>query len=186
MAGNATAGPGGRAVYLITGISAAGKSTVAQRLAARLDRSVHLRGDLFRRMIVNGRAEMTPKPSPEARRQLHLRHDLTAATADAYFDAGFTVVAQDVALGPDLVRLAAAITSRPLLVVVLAPDATTVAARDTARAKNGYDRYTIADLDEGFRRTTPRIGLWLDTSHQTPDETVEEILERAGTEALAR
>lgn len=45
-------------VIVVTGIQAAGKSTVAQALAERLDRSVHLRGDLFRKMIVNGRADM--------------------------------------------------------------------------------------------------------------------------------
>jgi len=39
----------GHAVVLITGIQAAGKSTVAQELADRLPRSVHVRGDVFRR-----------------------------------------------------------------------------------------------------------------------------------------
>lgn len=51
-----------RAILLITGIQAAGKSTVAQLLAERLPRSVHVRGDLFRRMVINGRADMTPSP----------------------------------------------------------------------------------------------------------------------------
>src|ERR1700691_5532895 len=41
-----------RAVLVVTGIQAAGKSTVAQLLAQQLPRSVHLRGDTFRRMIV--------------------------------------------------------------------------------------------------------------------------------------
>jgi hypothetical protein len=45
-----------RAVMLITGIQAAGKSTVAQLLAERLPRPVHVRGDAFRRMAVDGRA----------------------------------------------------------------------------------------------------------------------------------
>ncbi len=40
-----------RAIYLITGVMASGKSTVAQLLASRLEKGVHLRGDLFRRMI---------------------------------------------------------------------------------------------------------------------------------------
>jgi len=66
------------AVILITGIQAAGKSTVAQLLAERLPRSVHVRGDVFRRMVINGRAEMTPGPTDEAVRQLRLRHQLTA------------------------------------------------------------------------------------------------------------
>jgi adenylylsulfate kinase-like enzyme len=47
-------------VFLVTGIQAAGKSTVAQALAERLERSVHVRGDLFRRMVVNGGVEMGP------------------------------------------------------------------------------------------------------------------------------
>lgn len=38
-------------IVLITEIMAAGKSTVAELLARRLPRSVHLRGDLFRRMV---------------------------------------------------------------------------------------------------------------------------------------
>jgi predicted kinase len=87
------------AIILLTGIQAVGKSTVAQLLAEQLPRSVHVRGDLFRRMIVNGRADMVPDPPAEAIAQLRLRHRLTAATCDAYFRDGFTVVAQDVILG---------------------------------------------------------------------------------------
>ena len=100
-----------RAVIVITGIQAAGKSTVAQLLAESLPRSVHLRGDVFRKMIVSGRAGMTPDAPAEAVRQLRLRHRLTAAAADLYFEAGFTVVAQDVILGEHLAGLVAAIRS---------------------------------------------------------------------------
>jgi chloramphenicol 3-O-phosphotransferase len=50
------------AMVLITGIPAAGKSTVADRLARRFSRGVHVRGDLFRRMVVTGRHEMTSAP----------------------------------------------------------------------------------------------------------------------------
>ncbi|MGC1210736.1 MAG: hypothetical protein WA890_05605 [Micromonospora sp.] len=46
------------AVVLTSGIMAAGKSTVAELPARRLPRAVHLRGDLFRRMGVSGRADM--------------------------------------------------------------------------------------------------------------------------------
>ncbi len=56
----------GSAVVLVTGVMAAGKSTVAQLPAERLPRSVHLRGDSFRRMIVSGREEFTPRPTAEA------------------------------------------------------------------------------------------------------------------------
>ncbi|MEY9931427.1 hypothetical protein ABH926_006076 [Catenulispora sp. GP43] len=38
----------------------------------------------------------------------------------------------------------------------------------------------MAALDEQLRRHTPRIGSWLDTSEQTANETVAEILARRG------
>src|SRR5262245_29310698 len=63
-------------IILITGNMASGKSSVAQALAERLPKSVHLRGDLFRRMIVNGQAEMGFTLSAEAERQLFLRYQL--------------------------------------------------------------------------------------------------------------
>lgn len=173
-----------QAIVLITGIQAAGKSTVAQMLAERLPRSVHVRGDVFRRMVINGRADMTPEPSAEALRQLRLRHRLTATTCDEYFREGFTVVAQDVILGDHLAGMVDLIRQRPLLVVVLAPRPDAIASREADRSKNTYEQWTIDVLDQGLRAGTPRIGLWLDTSDQTPDETVDEILRRAWTEAL--
>jgi chloramphenicol 3-O-phosphotransferase len=173
-----------RAVILITGTQAAGKSTVAQLLAERLPRSVHVRGDLFRRMVINGRADMTPGPTAEAVRQLRLRHQLTALVSDAYFEAGFTVVAQDIILGDHLAEMTTMIKSRPLFVVVLAPPVATIAARERARSKTAaYDTWTIEQLDNVLRHETPRLGLWLDTSSQTAAETADEILLRAATEA---
>jgi chloramphenicol 3-O-phosphotransferase len=108
---------------------------------------------------------------------------MTAATCDEYFQEGFTVVAQDVVLGEHLTEMVELIQQRPLLVIVLAPRPETIAAREAARGKNSYDRWTIELLDEGLRNQTPRLGLWLDTSDQTPDETVNEILTRAWAEA---
>jgi len=60
-------------IFLITGISAAGKSTTAQTLAERLDYAVHVKGDVFRRMVVSGRVHMRDDAPPEARKQLDLR-----------------------------------------------------------------------------------------------------------------
>lgn len=166
-------------VVLITGIMGAGKSTVAQRLAERLPRAAHVRGDVFRRMIVSGRAEMEPGAQGEALDQLRLRYRLGAHAADAYAAAGFTAVYQDIVLGDELERVVGWITAKPRYVVVLVPRRDVVKRRAQERAKaSGYDAWSVNALDEGLRRSA-RLGLWLDTSEQTPDETVTEILDRS-------
>ncbi|MGW1373095.1 AAA family ATPase [Streptomyces sp. NPDC002446] len=170
-------------VIVVSGISAAGKSTVAQALAERLPRSVHVRGDSFRRMIVNGQEHMTAEPTPEAVAQLRLRYRLAAASADAYAEAGFTAVLQDILIGEHLAEITEMIKSRPLAVVVLAPDPEVVARREEKRNKTAYGPdWQPEDLDKVLRDDTSRIGLWLDNSRQTVEETVDEILKRAWSE----
>lgn len=163
-------------IFLITGVMASGKSTVSERLAQRLEKSVHLRGDVFRRMIVSGREEMSETPSEEAARQLHMRYDLTAEAAKHYYENGFSVVVQDNYYGRELLYMTEALQGLPLCPVVLCPDAAAVRERERTRGKTGYVGFTVEALHESFLKETPRIGLWLDTSRQTPEETVEEIL----------
>ncbi|UUZ82018.1 zeta toxin family protein [Paenibacillus sp. P26] len=74
-----------RGIFLISGIMASGKSTVAQSLAEEMDKSVHVRGDVFRRMIVSGRAEMVPEAPEEALSQLKLRYRLAAGRGGCLF-----------------------------------------------------------------------------------------------------
>lgn len=166
-------------MYLLTGIQASGKSTVAQELARRLPApAVHVHGDQFRRWIVTGRADLTPDAGAEAHRQLRLRHALTARVADGYADAGFAVVVQDVVLGPHLDAMIAALRARPLHVVVLAPRPEVAAQRQAAQDKRTPDEWTSAALDRVLRAETPRRGLWLDSSDLDTDATVAAILSR--------
>lgn len=172
-------------MYLLTGIQASGKSTVAQALAERLPApAVHVHGDRFRRWIVTGRADMGPDAGPEAHRQLRLRHTLTAQAADGYADAGFSVVVQDVVLGALLPATVAALRTRPLYVVVLAPRPEVAARRQAERDKVTSDAFTAAALDTVLRSETPRIGLWLDTSELDVAATVDAILDRTAESAV--
>ena len=132
-------------------------------------------GTLFRRMVVSGRVDVGPDLADEAVAQLRLRYRLSALVADEYADAGFVAVVQDVALGDDLPAWVS-MFRHPPQVVVLAPSAQAVQTREAARDKTGYGDWTVDDLDAGLRGSTPRIGLWLDTSEQTPDQTVDAIV----------
>lgn len=182
---HATAPAAPEGVVVITGIMASGKSTVAQALAERLPRAAHVRGDAFRRMIVSGREEYEPGAGPEAEAQLRLRYRQSAAVADAYAQSGFTAVVQDVILGEELKRYADLVRTRPLYVVVLAPRPDAVAAREAARGKTGYGAWTPDSLDAALRTRTPRLGLWLDSSDLTVEETVDALLARLDEAAVS-
>jgi len=165
-------------IYLITGLMASGKSTVAQALAERLPKSVHLRGDTFRKMIVNGQAAMGLSLSDEAQAQLLLRYEIAADAAKRFSDAGFAVVYQDIVIGKALSEVAGRFDGYPLSVIVLCPDAETLALRERARPKTGYQRLDeIPEFDRILREETPRLGEWLDTSELSVEETVDLILE---------
>jgi chloramphenicol 3-O-phosphotransferase len=167
-----------KSCILITGIMASGKSSVAQALAERLPKSVHLRGDAFRRMIINGQAAIESPISDEAMAQLRLRYKLTAQAADTYCEAGFTVVAQDVILGEILNEVVALYKRYPLYLVVLCPSPEAALERDKHRHKHTYTSWTPEGLDKALREETPHLGLWLDSSNLSLKETVDAILGR--------
>ncbi|MEO6891523.1 MAG: phosphotransferase, partial [Ktedonobacteraceae bacterium] len=48
--------------------------------------------------------------------------------------------------------------------------------RDTSRSKSSQGHAWAAYLDHVLRTTMAGVGLWIDSSEQTPEETVEHIL----------
>lgn len=172
-------------VWLIAGVQASGKTTVADLLAHRFDAGVHVRGGAFYRMAVRGWVHHDDERRDEARRLLNLRYWLSAMVADEYCAAGFTAVVQDNIYGGDIVTWLRSIKTRPRHLVVLRPSIEVVKEREATRSRfTGKIAYreggvTVEELDEQ-PGVTPHLGLWLNTSNQSPDETVLEILRRAG------
>ncbi len=172
-------------VWLITGAQASGKSTVADLLAGRFVRGVHVRGGQFYRWAVSGWVPFDdPQRAAEARRLLDLRYRLSAMVADEYAAAGFGVVVQDNIYGRDVERWLDRVRARPRHLLVLRPNIATVAARDEQRRRStgkvAYrGAFTVAENDDELATTRRDLGLWLDTSEQTPEQTVTEAWSRS-------
>lgn len=68
-----------------------------------------------------------------------------------------------------------------MYVIVLAPEPQAVSEREAGRGKSGYGAgWTIESLVRVLREETPRIGLWLDTTGQTAEQTVDTVLAELG------
>lgn len=159
---------------------------MADLLARRFPRAAHVRGDQFRRWAVQGWVEVDG-PDPEAARaHLDLRYRLSSIAADEYAAAGFTAVVQDNIYGTDVVAWLDRIAARPRHLVVLRPTVAVVGHRDEERrrrlGKVAYRGDFTPAVNDAHVATTPAdLGLWLDTSRLTPEETVDEIVARAAT-----
>jgi len=166
-------------IIVVTGVQAAGKTTVGRLLAERLDRAAFIEADDLQRMIVAGRewvGEAGP-PQGEAAAQLRLRLHNACLLARSFYAAGFSAVLDDIVIGERFDHLRAELQGLPFHLVVLAPDVATVKSRDAARGKHVGEEW--ADyLDAELRRTMTGVGMWVDSAGQAVEETVEEILRR--------
>lgn len=176
-------------IWLITGAQASGKSTVADLLAREFPRAVHIRGGQFYRWAVRGWVHFDDRDrQEEARRLLDLRYRLSAMTAAEYADAGFTSVVQDNIYGADVAHWLERVAPRPRRLVVLRPSVAAVTARDAHRqvatGKVAYRGAYTVEANDADVASTARVGLWLDTSDLTPEETVAQILLRRDEAAV--
>jgi len=170
-------------LFVVSGSQGAGKSTVAQLLARRFDPGAWVSADLLHKMIVSGgRWPEGAAMSGTAERQLWLRLRHACLLGQSFVANGITAVLDDIVIGSRLDELLDHLADERFVFVMLTPRLDVIRERERGRGTALWQQWEW--LDHEIRTKTPRIGLWLDTSDQTPDQTVDEIVARGWTEGL--
>jgi chloramphenicol 3-O-phosphotransferase len=178
--------PSPRAV-LVVGAQAAGKSSVGRALAQRFDRGAFIEGDVLWKMVVGGAVDMSGETDAAAELQLALRYRNGALLCESFVGDGYVAVHAENMYGSAVERHLRSLRC-PRSLVVLRPRPEVVEQRERDRGINAYApwlgrgeslRDAVVRFD-GWVAETPRIGLWIDSSELTIEETVTEILARWG------
>ena len=175
---------------LVVGAQAAGKTSVARSLAARFERGAFIEGDLLWKMVVSGAADMSGDESAEADRQLALRYRNGALLCESFVHEGFMAVHAENMYGPIVERHLRSLRCARAL-VVLRPRPEVIEQRERERGSNAYRAWIPpgGSLLEAIGRfdawvgEIPRLGLWIDSSDLTVNQTVDHVLD-SWTEAL--
>ena len=170
---------------IVTGMPAAGKSTVTALAARLLPRAARVKGDDVNQMICTDRVGFLGKPKDEALRQDELCNRNMCALANNFIDFGFTVLMDTVVADrAELDFLHALLSPHPVRLVTLAPGIEACQHRNATRDPDERFEFSgYEQLEQDMKRDLGDVGWWFDTAALTPDETADRLVREAAKRA---
>lgn len=165
-------------ICLITGPAGVGKSTIAERLSEKFERSARVDVDYLRHSIRNGKVRPYPY-TEEAHRQILLATKNSCDLAKNFCDEGFSVFIDDVAVLKDKIDAYFENTSGyDFYIFVLICGRETLRLRDSGRSIDQQMGARCLELLDEYEVRFEEEKRWkvMDTDNKSIDQIVEEIL----------
>jgi hypothetical protein len=164
-------------ILVVSGLPGAGKTTTAGLLARQMTAAAHIEADRLQQLVVSGAAVPHMSGiSSEAERQLRLRLRNSCLLARSFLEYGFNAIIDDIVAGPRFDHLVEDLDGVAFSFVMLLPDFEHVKERWRSMGSPYVDTWDW--IDDDIRLRTPRVGLWLDTTNLTAEETVDAVIDR--------
>ena len=168
-------------LWLVSGVPGSGKTSVADALARRYPRGVHIPIDEIRALVKSGIASPL-EWTDETTRQFEIARRNAARLAVDHLANGFTVVIDDVLREADMPQYAAFLVGIEPRKVLLSPSIFVVHRRNAQRTNKNFDTKVLEPVatrlyGQLLSGCPPEAG-WkvLDSSTLSVDETVDRIL----------